>query len=129
MIAIFGKRFPEAIRTARPPFIVEYQHDPKNKFKFSDTTTDDEWIAKVAAVNWVIFSHDRKFHVRLPEISAIKQYQAGCFYLPGANWTTWEKTRHFMRFYDGIASRIDATTKPFVYRLAPTGKFTKISIP
>lgn len=114
---------------AKPPVAVEYQHDPKNKFRFLQDVTDDEWIAKVAAEGWIIFSHDRKFHVRLPEIAAIKQYRAGCFYLPGANWHTWEKTRHFMRYYDGIAQRAEVTAKPFIYSLATNGKFTAVSIP
>jgi hypothetical protein len=81
----FGKRFPEAIRTVRPPFAVEYHDDPRGKFKFSQDATDDEWLAKVAAEGWIVFSHDRKFHTILAECSAIKQYKAGCFYLPCAH--------------------------------------------
>jgi PIN domain-containing protein len=111
----FGKRFPEVIRTARPPFSVEFHDDPKNKFKFSQQATDDEWLAKVAAEGWIVFSHDRKFHTLLPEISAIKQYKAGCFYLPGASLPTWEKMCCFMRAYDGIKARIGATQKPLYF--------------
>jgi hypothetical protein len=101
----------------------------KTNSNFPKITTDDEWIAKVAREGWVIFSHDRKFHVRMPEIAAIKQYKAGCFYLPGANWPTWDKARHFMRFCDGLTERIEVTIKPFIYSVAATGKFTQISIP
>jgi len=58
----FGSRFPEAIRAARPTtFSVEYHHDRKNQFQFGQTTPDDEWISKVAALGWIIFSHDRNF--------------------------------------------------------------------
>jgi hypothetical protein len=42
----FGKRFPEVIKRARPPFAVEYHHDPKNKFKFAEDEEDDSWISK-----------------------------------------------------------------------------------
>ncbi|MBV9629077.1 MAG: hypothetical protein JO230_13345 [Xanthobacteraceae bacterium] len=56
-----------AIRMARPPFAVEYHHDPKCKFKFKDNTPDDEWLSKVAAEGWIVFSHDRKFHTLLPD--------------------------------------------------------------
>jgi hypothetical protein len=87
------------------------------------------WLSKVAAEGWVVFSHDRKFHTLLSERSAIKQYNAGCFYLPGANDSTWDKTRYFMRWYDGIKTRIDTTAKPFIFDVAATGKFTRISIP
>jgi hypothetical protein len=64
----------------------------------------------------------------LPEQSAIKQYKAGCFYLPGANDPTWDKTRYFMRWFDGIASRALTTPKPFIFDLTTTGRFTQISL-
>jgi hypothetical protein len=113
----------------RPPFAIEFHDDPKNKFKFSQDTTDDEWLAKVAVEGWIVFSHDRKFHTLLPECSAIKQYNAGCFYLPGASSPTWDKMRYFMRAYDGITARISATAKPFIFELSHAGKFSRISIP
>jgi hypothetical protein len=114
---------------ARPPFAVEYHDDPKSKFKFAQDTTDDEWLAKVAAEGWIVFSHDRKFHTILPESSAIKQYKARCFYLPGANSSTWDKMRYFTRAYDGIVARIGATAKPFIFELSSVGRFKPISIP
>ena len=67
-----------------------------------------------------MFSHDRKFHTLLPEISAIKQYKAGCFYLPGAASPTSDKICYFVRAYAGIASRITVTAKPFIFELAYT---------
>lgn len=45
----FGKRFLELLRQAKPPSRVEYHHDPKNKFKFKDTTRGDEWLTIVGA--------------------------------------------------------------------------------
>jgi hypothetical protein len=83
----------------------------------------------VAAEGWIVFSHDRKFHTLLPEISAIKQYNAGCFYLPGANSPTWDKVRHFARAYEGIVNRINVAAKPFIFELSAVGKFKSISIP
>jgi PIN like domain len=113
---------------ARPPFSVEYHDDPNSRFKFSQNTTDDEWLAKVAAEGWIVFSHDRKFHTLLPECSAIKQYKAGCFYLPGASSPTWDKMCYFTRAYDGIAERISATVKPFIFELSYAGRFKRVSI-
>jgi hypothetical protein len=116
---------------ARPPFSVEYHDDPRNnyKFRFSQDTTDDEWLAKVAAEGWIVFSHDRKFHTILTECSAIKQHKAACFYLPGASSSTWDKMRYFMRAYEGIVTRINATVKPFIFELSAAGRFKPISIP
>jgi hypothetical protein len=76
-----------------------------------------------------VFSHDRKFHTLLPEVSAIKQYKAGCFYLPGAESPTWDKLCYFMSAYRGIAERISVTAKPFIFELSRAGRFKRVSIP
>jgi hypothetical protein len=125
----FGTRFPEALRIARPPFAVEFHHDPRNKFRFNQETPDDEWLSKVAAEGWIVFSHDRKFHTILAECAAIKQYNAGCFYLPGASLPTWDKMSSFIRSYQGIVDRISATAKPFIYDVGYDGRFTQVQIP
>jgi hypothetical protein len=77
----------------------------------------------------VIFSHDRKFHTLLPEIAAVKQYSAGCFYLPGPSSPTWDKVHYFMRSYTGIKNRVAASTKPYIFELKYTGMFVKKAIP
>jgi hypothetical protein len=117
------------LRRAAPPFVVEYHHDPRNKFKFKDTTPDDEWLSKVGAEGWIVFSHDRKWHVEAPNIEAIKQHRIGCFYLWGANASTWEKLKCFMRGYDRIAGIADASSRPFIYELDHNGRLTQVTIP
>jgi hypothetical protein len=87
------------------------------------------WLARVAAEGWVIFSHDRKFHSLLPERSAIKQYNAGCFYLGGATFPLWDKLNLFMRGYAGFRSRVQATAKPFIFNLSHAGRFSRVKIP
>jgi hypothetical protein len=129
-LTAIGKRLPGVIRSARPArFSVEYHHDPKNKFHFGDETPDDEWISKVAGEGWIIFSHDRKFHTLLPEAAAVKQYNAGCCYLPGASSPTWDKMHYFMRSYQGIINRIHKTKKPFIFELTHSGRFIPKTIP
>jgi hypothetical protein len=86
-------------------------------------------LAQVAAEGWIVFSHDRKFHTLLPEISAIKQYKAGCFYLPGASLQTWDKTCMFIKAYEGIRDRIAVTSKPFIFEISYALRFHQIPIP
>ena len=117
------------IRWTRPPFGVEFHHDPKNKFKFAQDEQDDVWISKVAGKGWIILSHDRKFHTRLPEIAAIKQYEAGCFYLPHSNSPTWDKVCHFTRVYTGIVRRVSLTARPFIYEVTYAATFRPVQIP
>jgi hypothetical protein len=127
----FGRRFPDAVRRADPPFTVEYHHDPKNKFKFKfkDNTPDDEWLSKVGAEGWVVLSHDRKWHNESPNIAAIKQHNIGCFYLWGANSTTWEKLSCFVRGYGKIANAITHAPRPFIFHLHLNCSLTRIKIP
>lgn len=121
----FGRRFPESLRHARPPFNVEYQH----KAKFKQTMKDDDWLAIRGQRNWIAFSHDRKFHNIDVEIEAIKQHQVGCFYLWGAEAETWDKLRCFARGYDDIMRLARHATKPFIFHVAHDCRITKIDIP
>jgi hypothetical protein len=65
----------------------------------------------------------------LPEAAAVKQYSAGCFYLPGASLPTWDKLHYFMKFYEGIKKRVNSTAKPFIYDVKSNGRFTQKTIP
>ncbi|MBV9518288.1 MAG: hypothetical protein JO068_09215 [Hyphomicrobiales bacterium] len=56
----FGTRLPDAIRRARPPFNVEFHHNPRNRFPHE--TPDDQWLEMAGKSGWIVFSHDRKFH-------------------------------------------------------------------
>jgi PIN like domain len=117
------------LRRVKPPFSVEFHHDPRNKFRFHQETPDDEWLAKVGTEGWIVFSHDRKFHSNLAECAAIKQYKIGCFYLWGANSGPWDKVSCFVRSYEGICQRIEATPKPFIYNVARNCRLTQVKIP
>jgi hypothetical protein len=112
---------------AQPPFSVEYHQ--RNKFKFPQDTPDDEWLAKIGAEGWTVFSHDRKFHTILPECSAIKQHKIGCFYLWGGSAPIWEKMRSFMRAYDAIQSRALLAPRPFIYEVTGNCQLKQIPIP
>ena len=69
----FGKRFPEALLKMRSPFKVEYHHSPANKFP--EEMEDDEWLAKVGAKGWFVFSHDKKWHDESPRHRRHKRTQ------------------------------------------------------
>ena len=108
---------------------MEYHHDKKSKFRFAHDTADDVWLPKVAAEGWVVFSHDRKFHELLPELSAVKQYKAACFYLPGASSPVWYKLQYFICGFEGIKNRIATNKAPFIFNLSVAGRFTRVKIP
>jgi len=114
---------------AKPPFSVEFHHDPHNRFRFNEKTPDDEWLAKVGAAGWIAFSHDRKWHNELPACAAIKQHKVGCFYLAGGAMPVWDKLHCLMRGYEGIKDCIAKQKPPYVFDVAYSGRLTVVPIP
>ena len=123
----FGKRFPYTLRRVKPPFTVEYHHDPKNQFP--QEMPDDEWLSIVGARGWLAFSHDGKFHNEAAPCAAIKQHGIGCFYLWGANASPWEKLRCFARNYRGIVKLAASSQRPFIYRVNANCRIREVRIP
>jgi hypothetical protein len=120
----FGKRFPEALALARPPFTVEYHHSKKNNFPQS--MTDDLWLEICGKNGWFAFSHDQKFHANLVEAMAIKQHNVGAFYLPGGSLPTWEKVCYFIRAFPQIVALARLVDRPFLYKVRPTSRIVTL---
>ena len=122
----FGRRFPEALWRASPPFTVEFHHSPRSQF--AQNATDDKWLAVVGQRGWIVFSHDQKFHQILPEISAIKQHGIGCFYLWGAETVTWDKLCYFITVAPRIMRLAENTPRPFIWRVTKTRQFEAVPL-
>jgi len=121
----FGKRFPEALKRANPPFNVEFQ----NNSKFKQDMDDDEWLSIVGERGWIVFSHDQKFHSLTVEAAAVRQFGIGCFYLYGANSPIWDKLQYFVRAYPKIDKIIRTETKPYIYDIGSNGRIRQIGVP
>lgn len=90
---------------------------------------DDEWLPQVGTWGWTVIGHDQNFHIYPNELSAIKQYEIGCFYLWGGQATRWEKLRCFARAYDRILEADTKTTRPFIFRVTQAGTLRSVPIP
>jgi hypothetical protein len=77
---------------------------------------------------WIVFSHDQKFHTITSEAMAIKQHNVGCFYLPGASVQTFDKLQFFFKAYARITT-LAREKKPFLYRVMPSGKINRVTLP
>lgn len=123
----FGKRFPQAIEKARPSlFSVEYHGNKNNKFK--QDMPDDKWLSVVGQKDWVVFSHDRRFHKESASIAAIKFHNIGCFYMAGANMDTWSKLSLFMKAHPRIVDLAKATAKPYVFNITALSRIEQIEL-
>jgi PIN like domain len=122
----FGRRFPEALFRANPPFSVEFHHSPQSRF--AHNATDDKWLAEVGRRGWTVFSHDQKFHQIAPEIAAIKQHGVGCFYLWGAETVTWDKLCYFVAAAPTIIRLAETTARPFIFQVTKTRRFETVPL-
>ncbi len=121
----FGKRFPYALHSLRAPVGIEWH----NRQRFKDSMPDDEWLAIVGDRDWIVFSHDRKFHTEATETAAIIQHKVGCFYLPAASGSPWRKAKAFFRKFDRIKALAETSPKPFIYDVKENGQVVPIGIP
>lgn len=117
---------PEALLRVLP-MPVQFHHDPKHQYP--PEMPDDQWLTDVGEKGWIVFSHDRKFHKEEAEAMAIRQHGMGCFYLWGAEASSWEKLRSFVRAYDRILSAVENTQRPFIYDVAKNGTMKQVQLP
>ena len=96
---------------------------------FQPDERDDIWLPQVGQWGWTVFGHDSQHHAQEAEISAIKQYGIGCFYLWGSEAKRWQKMQCFARAYDRIVAAESNTPKPFIYRVSEKGALTLVPIP
>jgi hypothetical protein len=96
---------------------------------FAIGESDDVWLPQVGKLGWTVIGHDSSHHLKESEISAIKQYNIGCFYLWGSEAKRWEKMQCFARAYERIVEAEKTTPKPFIYRVIKCGRLQAIPIP
>lgn len=117
----FGIRFPQALLHLRLRIEHHAAHFPQDE-------KDDKWLEHAGRWGWVVLSHDRKFHLLDNEKAAIKQYKVGCFYLWGANATTWDKMKVFARAYDRIIDLATKTPTPYIFDVRKDGRIVRVPI-
>jgi hypothetical protein len=111
-------------KSLRFPIRVRYHEE-----LFAINEQDDVWLSQVGQWGWTVIGHDSSYHQKPNELSAIKQYKIGCFYLWGAEATRWEKLRCLVRAYDRIIEAEANTSRPFIYRVARIGRLKPIDVP
>ena len=134
-----GRCVPEALRLLgldvihhnTPRSFLGLKNLGKQRTLFADKERDDVWLEYVGTQGWIVFTQDRKFHKEgfENEMSAIKQFNVGCFYIWGAEATRWEKMKALCRGLDAMLVAASLTTKPFIFDVNRHGKLKSIPIP
>jgi PIN domain-containing protein len=104
---------------------------PQLKTLFAQNEKDDVWLQYVGQQGWLVLTQDRKFHRAgfEAELSAIKQFNVGCFYIWGAEHNKWQKMQALCRGLDGMITAAAMTSKPFIFDAERNGKLTRVPIP
>ena len=116
-----GIVLPQILRLMDLPTDVEVHQD-----HFPHYENDDVWMPTVGARGWTLIGHDSQHHRRPSELSAIRDYQMGCFYLPGRNAVKWQKVRYFLNAYEKIVEVATTEPRPFIYRIDNRGALIKV---
>lgn len=130
MILFFDKTVgtvvPRTLQWQPLKFPIQVQYHEKH---FSTDELDDKWLPIVGKWGWTVIGHDIHYHLNANELSAIKQYNIGCFYLWGSEAKRWQKLQCFARAYDRIVEADANTARPFIYRVTQTGLLRSVPIP
>lgn len=121
-----GVVIPKVLQWKSLRFPIQVHHHEQH---FASDEEDDIWLSQVGQWGWTVIGHDSKYHQKPHELSAIKQYKIGCFYLWGGEATRWEKLKCFVRAYDRIIETEANTPKPFIYRITQRGVLRSVAIP
>ena len=119
-----GKRLPETLISLQVPIGIGYHQQ-----HFAHDEKDDLWLPDVGNKGWTVIGQDWSYHKNIAEISAIKQYGIGVFYLWGAEARLWEQMFCFARAYNRIVEAIQTTPRPFIYWVNEAGRLRSEPIP
>ena len=122
-----GTSLPRALRLLR--FERQFHEFHYHQELFPMDSQDDTWMPQVGQWGWTIVGHDSSHHIMPNELSAIKQYNIGCFYLWGSEHKRWEKMQCFAKAYDRIVEAEATTNKPFIFKVTRTGLLRPVPIP
>ena len=119
-----GTSLPRALDLLKLPTPIEY-----HQTHFPIDSPDDEWMSEIGNRGWTLIGHDSRHHLERAELSAIKQYGMGCFYLWGSEAKRWEKALCFLRAYERILSVMAQAETPYIYRIGKTGRLSQVGFP
>ena len=92
---------------------------------YAQDTPDDEWLPEVAAKGWVILTEDRLERNELAT-RAILDHKAACWIVRTSPLRRRGKAEFLLRHWDRIEAIARRETAPYVMRLDPRGKCTRL---
>ena len=97
---------------------------------FPEDCPDTEWLKYIGKNHYFLVTRDDAIRRNPAELSALKNYSVGAFFLGGKNRTRLELVQQLVRNWLRINDYAGNTKRPFAFRIPPSGsKFVLIPLP
>lgn len=94
---------------------------------FPEDCSDIEWLKFIGENQYFLITRDDAIRRNPAELSALKNYNVGAFFLGGKSRKRWELIQQLVRNWPRIKDYAAATKRPFAFRIPPSGtKFVRI---
>ena len=97
---------------------------------FSPDSPDTEWLQFIGENDYFLITRDNAIRRNPAELSALKSYGVGAFFLGGKNRNKWELIQQLVRNWIRIKEYAGKKRRPSAIRIPPTGTmFDDIPLP
>ncbi len=122
-----GTQIPRALQAFKR-FPVEIRYHQEFFGRGHQALADDEWMAPAAQNGWVVVTQDYRFHQVGVTLEAVRQHNAGVFYLWGANAPAWETARVLLWALPRMIERVQDSSPPYVYRVQKSTSIRTVAL-
>jgi hypothetical protein len=88
---------------------------------YSPDTPDADWLPKIGEQEWILVTRDDRVRYKPAELHAYKTHRVGAFFLGGKDRSRCELIEQTVRNWRRMKELAAKTTKPFAFRVPPTG--------
>ena len=86
-----------------------------------EDTPDREWLKYIGEKEYILITRDDNIRRNPAELKSLKDYSVGAFFLGGKNRTRWQLIQQLVRNWPRIKKFAAKQSKPFAFRIPPTG--------
>lgn len=96
---------------------------------FPEDAPDTEWLAYIGNNDFFLITRDDNIRRKPAEIRALKDHRVGAFFLGGKSRSRCQLIQQLVRNWPRIKELARAQSRPFAFRVPPSGKkFAKIAL-
>jgi len=86
-------------------------------------TADSEWLPQIGQGEWILLTRDLRVRNKPAELAAYKEHRVGAFFIGGKDRSRCELIQQVVRNWPRIKELAARTSKPFAFRVPPSGTY------